>query len=236
MAIDLTLVGPDPFDWEERFAELRKWVTEFTEWREWSERWSNRREPGWFGARSRRQRPDPPSWLDHECRQAIESGSVLQQACDLLAVWKDDRATAQIRQQRVATVTEREDPRKTKWWEHVHFDLLWPMTQLRVSAYGVVGMHATINVTQRFQIFVAPGAMLMNLPTSRGTRAWTPAADWGFSYRLVDFRFPGSIRQASLHLNVATAWVFAGPEGLGRTSIDLAGFSITFARNPTPAQ
>jgi hypothetical protein len=232
---DVESVQLDAIDWTGRLEELRAWVAEFSAWQEWSDEWLNKREPGWFGARARRQKPDPPVWLDAECSQVIEAEGVLLQGCDLIDIWKDPNS-ARLRDRQVTTRLQRESPTNTRWWEHVHLDLFWPMTQLGTSAYGVVGTHVTMEVTDRFQIFVAPGAMLMNLPTKTGARRWTPATDWGFSFRIVDFQIPGYERLASLHVNVAKAWILAGSEGFARSSIDLAGFSITFAKNPPPAQ
>ena len=128
---------------------------------------------------------------------------------------------------------QREAPTKTAWWQHVHVDALWPMTQWRASVYGVVGMHATMEVSGRFQVFIAPGIILLNMPAPGGDREWKPATDWGFAFRLFDFTFPVGNRPASLHLNIARAWVFANAGGVPfDSSINLAGFSVTF--KPVP--
>jgi hypothetical protein len=229
-------VGSDPQDspdWDRRLRELREWVKEYRSWQEWNERWRGRREPGWLGPRERRVKPDPPVWLADECRDVVADGGDLYEACELLRHWQDDPATAQIRQQTQTARTQAENPTKTKWWEHIHLDLFWPMTQLGSSVYGVAGMHATIDVTRRLQVFVAPGMMMLNLPALDGTREWKAATDWGFSYRLIDFKVMGSERMASLHLNFAKAWIFGGPQpGGGRSTVDLAGFSVTFMKVP----
>jgi hypothetical protein len=88
-------------------------------------------------------------------------------------------------------------------------------------------------VAGRFQVFVAPGAILLNLPTDRGSREWRPATDWGVAYRMFDFTFPGTERRASLHINLARAWVMSGPSNVFQSSIDLAGFSVTLKRTPS---
>jgi hypothetical protein len=217
-------------EWERRLVELDQWMRDFIAWQRWSEQWRGKREPGWFGARARRQKPDPPPWLARECRDVVERDDLLAEACALLSAWEDDYATATLRGQIATARQQAEEPTKTRWWERVHIDLFWPMTQVSSSVYGVVGMHTTMELTERFQIFVAPGVMLLNLPTERGAREWKPAADWGFSYRLVDFRFPGSERVASLHVNIAKAWLFSRATRFVNTSIDLAGFSITFKK------
>jgi hypothetical protein len=228
---DIQFAMPDVVIWEHRLREVRQWITDFQKWQEWNALWRNRREPGWMGARERRVRPDPPDWLPAECHDSIvHEGNTLVTACRLLSEWKDDDGVAALRKQTAAARTQREEVHKTVWWEHVHFDALWPMTQLHGSVFGVVGMHATIEVAGRFQIFVAPGAILLNLPKDRFSREWRPATDWGIAYRMFDFTMPGTDRRASLHLNLARAWLIGGPGNLTTSSIDLAGFSVTLAR------
>ena len=92
---------------------------------------------------------------------------MLAEACRLVTEWNDDEGIALLRKEMTAARTQSEAVHKTVWWEHVHFDALWPMTQLHGSVFGVVGMHATIEVAGRFQIFVAPGAILLNVPKDR---------------------------------------------------------------------
>jgi len=125
---------------------------------------------------------------------------------------------------------QQEAPTKTLWWEHIHVDALWPMAQWGSSVLGVVGMHASVDIAGRFQVFVAPGAMVLNLPNGQ-RREWKPATDWGIGYRLFDFTFPGTERRASLNLNLAKAWVLADPIGAFPGTVDLLGFSLTFKRS-----
>jgi hypothetical protein len=61
-----------------------------------------------------------------------------------------------------------------------------------------------------------------------GAREWRPATDLGLSYRLMEVRLPGSHRQATLHLNVAKAWLLGSSESFINSSVDLAGLSMTF--------
>jgi hypothetical protein len=63
-----------------------------------------------------------------------------------------------------------------------------------------------------------------------GGREWTPATHWGFAYRLFDFKLPGTGRPATLHANVVKARVLAGQTILGKSTLDLAGFSITLKK------
>lgn len=223
--------GPVPpielTDWGQRRQELRQWVDDYAAWRKWNEKWANRAEPGWLGPRARKPRPDPPAWLPGECPAPADDEPLVIEACQSLEEWNDE-GLARVRQQAAkARVQNEAPPAHTQWWEHVHVDGLWVMTQVGSPVYGVVGMHATLDIAGRLQIFVAPGVMLMNLPSVDGTREWKPATDWGFAYRLIDFKFPGSKRIGSLHVNIAKAWVFAGPSSLLNTSINLAGLSIT---------
>ena len=228
---DILFAPPDVVTWEHRLGEVQQWIGDFQEWQEWNALWRNKREPGWLGARERRVRPDPPVWLAAECHDAIvQEGETLARACSLLSEWKDDDEVARLRQQTANARMLLEEVHKTVWWEHLHFDALWPMMQLHGSVFGVVGMHATIEVAGRFQIFVAPGAILLNLPKGASEREWRPATDWGIAWRLADFTMPGTDRRASLHLNLAKAWLLGGPGGLANTSVDLAGFSITLAK------
>jgi hypothetical protein len=213
-------------DWVQRRQELQTWVTDFTAWKKWNEKWGNRQEPGLLGPRPRKVRPDPPAWLSGECPTPVEDDPLVVEACELLADWNDE-GPSQVRQQTANARIQKEAPTHSKWWEHVHIDGLWMMTQWGSPVYGVVGMHATMDIAGRFQMFVAPGVLLMNLPSIDGTREWQPATDWGFAYRLFDFKFPGSNRRGSLHVNIAKAWVLSGPSGLFKSTVDLAGFSIT---------
>jgi hypothetical protein len=220
--------GEDASD--DRLRELQQWVHEYEKWKQWNQTWRNKREPGWLGARDRRTKPDPPTWLAAECTDAIEDQGLLVDGCRTLADWKDDDLTAALRQKSTTTRTQKEAPSKTVWWEHIHFDALWPMTQVRSNVFGVLGVHATFDVAGRFQIFAAPGAILLNLPSGKNSREWRPATDWGFAYRCFDFTLPGTERRASLHINIAKAWVMSGPMNGVPTSIDLAGFSVTLKK------
>jgi hypothetical protein len=222
---------PDASELAERVRELEKWIRDYSAWKQWADQWRNRIEPGWFSARDRRIRPDPPAWLFDACRDLIDDEGTLPDACRLLADWQDDSAAA-LRTTILTQRTQQEAPTKTTWWEHLHLDALWFMPQPHASVYGVVGIHATIEVHGRWQIFVAPGALLLNLPTVNGAREWKPATDFGMSVRLFDFTVPGARRTGVLHVNIAKAWVLGGPAGLINTSIDLVGFSVTLKKSP----
>jgi hypothetical protein len=127
-------------------------------------------------------------------------------------------------------MTDQEEPAKTTWWKNMHVDLMWPAVQWQASIYGVVGTHFATEVGGRLQVFTAPGAMLLNVPTRSGGRVWKFAANYGIGYRVMDFTLPGG-HPAELHLNLAKMWLLSDPGDLvtGRT-IDVVGFSMTFKR------
>jgi hypothetical protein len=217
----------------ERATEVQRWIEDFTEWKKWSNEWGNRRERGWFtGYRERREIPVPPAWLPARCAAMIDESDPVAAACTLLAAWTDDVGTMLARQGRETGTVQAEEPKKTVWWEHLHMDVLWPAMQWQASAYGVIGMHTAATVRGRFQIFITPGAMLLNLPTRNGNRAWKVATNYGIGYRVSDFTFPGG-RPATLHVNLAKAWVLSDiQDAVTGRSIDFVGFSIAFKQAP----
>lgn len=156
-------------------------------------------------------------------------------SCALLSQWREDVATARLRRDARLARRQHEQATRSMWYEHIHLDALWPIVSDRGSSVGIVGTHVTMDVKGRLQIFLAPGVMLLNIPGSTG-RAWAPATDWGFGYRLGRFRLPGSNASATAHLNLAKAWVFWGAAGLVNGTVDLVGLSLTFAhpRQTTP--
>lgn len=209
-----------------RIAAIRQWTREFTEWQKWYDRWKGKPEPGWLGLRERRQKPDPPAWLVDACQVQADVEGPMADACGLIQSWQEDEAAAQLKTQTLNARSQTEDDSKTTFWNHVHADALW-MTPNSSASFGAVGIHVTLKVAGRWQVFVAPGAILLNVALPDGTRAWQPATDMGFSFRLVDLTLPGK-RQGTLHLNVARAWILGGPESLLNSSVDLAGLSLTF--------
>ena len=108
-------------------------------------------------------------------------------------------------------------------------EALWAAMQSGSNPYGLFGMHVTTTVKGRFQIFIAPGVMMLNVPTSDGRRQWKPAANYGMAYSLFDFTFPGK-RPAQLHVNLAKAWLLSSGPMVTSDSGDFVGLSITFKK------
>lgn len=216
----------------ERLAAVQQWTKDYEAWKAWFATWRNRREEGWFSIRDRRPRPVPPAWLGAACAAPYDDAGPMPAACRAWRDWSRDDYQADLLAQQVAqTRTSRETLRHTIWWERIHVDALWPMTQAGSSVFGVCGLHATLHMTERLQVFLAPGAILVRLPSTDGGSTWTPATDWGFSYRVMDFRVPAVGRPGTIHLNVARVWVVGQKDAL-RVPGDmyLAGFSVSFKR------
>ena len=217
---------------QDQMTAIQRWARDYTEWKAWFAKWHNRAEPGWFGVRERRQRPNPPTALLETCPVAASADTVLVDACRLLEEWRNDDVATEIIKQQVATTRARKETEdRSVWWRHVHLDALWPMTQGTSGIYGVLGLHATMDLTGRVEIFLAPGAFLMRVPGPAGPE-WKPATDWGLSYRVTDFRMPGTGRPVTLHLNIARVWLFGQREDLAAAQSDmyLAGFSLTLRK------
>jgi hypothetical protein len=221
--------SPTPSQTAEHARELERWVREYRKWQEWRHQSLKK---GRIGLRDRKPQPQPPQWLAHHCRDSMPSpGTILFDACELLIEWNDDYATGDLRYQIAVERARREAPAKTSWWEHVHFDGFWPMMHSESRVVGMVGAHVTVAIEGRFQVFVAPGVMLLSVPTAQGTREWKPAADWGVAYRLFDFRVPLTGRPATFHVNFVRAWMLGNLGNVPfQSHVDLAGFSVTFKK------
>jgi hypothetical protein len=221
----------------DRLKEMAHFIEEYDSWKAWAEQWRNRGEPGFWGSsRKRRQPPTPPEWLADACH-LLGNDRTMADGCRAWREWSRDDYAAEVIAQQIGKVrADKEATHKTLWWEHVHIDALWPMTQAGSSAYGVAGVHTTLQITRRFQIFLAPGAIMMRLPSVDGGQRWSPATHWGFSYQLLDFRFPRTHRPSTLHLNLARVWIMGQNRLPAAGEMYLAGFSITFKRSGEPRQ
>ena len=222
-----------PSQTEQRTRELERWIRDYRKWQEWRHQSLKK---GSIALSERKPQPQPPMWVVDDCRDTLTvSETLLSQACDLLIDWNDDDVNGDLRYQAAMARTQREAPTKTTWWEHVHWDAFWPMMSSESSVIGVFGAHVTVEIEGRFQVFMTPGVILLNVPTAQGSREWKPATDWGVAYRLFDFRVPMTRRPASFHVNFVKAWMLRNIGNASfKSSVDLAGFSVTFKKKPTP--
>jgi len=218
-----------------RAQKQAEWVKEFDAWWNWYEVWANSYgkviETFTDGSTrimtiKRKPKPAPPIWLLDECQDAEGSEGILLTACQHLARWKEDLATTFIRMQANKQIADKEKSSLSRFEIFLHFDGLWFMGQSNVLVYAPAGMHVSFAVTKRFQIFLTPGMLLLNMPTDKG-RAWQPAYDWGVGYRLTTFQMPLVDRRVGLHFNFARAWIFGGPAGAVDASINMLGLSIS---------
>lgn len=120
---------------------------------------------------------------------------------------------------------EREKPRHSSFLDWLHLDALWIPATSGVSSYGLVGAHMTIADIHGANVFGPPGVMLI-LDNDGGRLRLRPALTWGASLHLLDFRTPGSGRDAQLYLNIAKCWTTGGYQG----GIDMAGLSVTWKK------
>jgi hypothetical protein len=234
---------PDEINWR----ELEQWIHDYQAWQKWAEKWLNRRQwvlhpfpyPFWKDTPSLfsyvappRIEPEPPQWLDAACLQwaaASVASTPLAEGCQLLTLWKDDYPVRRIRSQIASARAQQDTPTKTMLFEHIHFATLWTDLQAQrdYSAYGLAGVHATIDIHGRWQIYAFPGVVAVSVPNVQGERITTIGYDWGFAIRLFDLRVPYFNSPARAHLNVVKVWV---PE-VGR-KIDMVGLSLTLKKNP----
>jgi len=220
----------------DRIATVQAWTHAYEDWEHWFEQWRNRREPGWFATRSRRDAPDPPAWLPGVCASVDDGEVAMVDACQAFGRWKADAKALAEAQQIANARVAREAPHKTIWWEHIHLDALWPMTQTGSNAFGIAGVHATVEVTHRVGVFVMPGAMLLRAPSIDGHQQWVTGTDWGFSYRMFDFKLPGMHRPTTFHLNMARVWALGSTNIKASGNLYLAGVSLTFKSTPPSVQ
>jgi hypothetical protein len=215
----------------QQVALLQKWTHDYQEWRDWYLQWRNRPEPGVFSSRARRAPPAPPAWLPSICAEATEDAGPVAEACAAWREWQADDMAASVMSQQIAqTRAAVESPQKTLWWERVHVDALWPMTRAGSNAFGLVGMHTTVHLTKRFQVFLLPGFILMRAPGLDGAMHVSPATDWGFSVRLFDLRVPIVGRPGSVHLNMARVWMLGNTTMAAASETYLAGLSLSLKK------
>lgn len=216
---------------ERQLADLQRWSREYQEWKTWFAEWRNRPEPWWRKPHARRPRPAPPMWLSAACENVVDSKGPLVAECGAYREWllHDDEAVV-LAEQRDRARAELEKPQKSTWLEHVHVDALWFMAQTGSRAYGIFGMHTTVHMTSRFQVFLTPGILLMRVPSAvDGRETWSAGTDWGVSYRIAGFRMPVIDRDSMLHLNAARVWILGNRSlQMATQEVYLVGFSLTF--------
>ena len=219
----------------QQMQALEEWTQAFEKWQNWFARWHNQSEPGWFAAKGRLQKPTPPQWLPAACESPVDDSGPLARGCQLWDAWRRDEGGQSFSTQQVAQArANREVPHKTIWWEHIHLDALWPITQVGSGAFGVAGAHTTLSLTKRAEVFLTPGVLMMRVPALTGGSTWTAATDWGFSYRLGDFRMPGFGTPSTLHLNMARVWLLGQNELPLSGQLYVAGLSLTFRSGSRP--
>ncbi len=211
---------PAPLEYSQ--TQLRDWEQEYSAWLKWFQLYGNRIEYGWFSPRSRRPLPsNPPVWLADVC---VLEENFQTTTCQLYQSWKDDFASQRLRQKYAYEKIQKEKPVNTKFWEHIHLDGLWVMTQTNTSTYGLVGAHVAGNMA-RFEFFMAPGVMLVSSPGMAGSQQMQVAYDYGFGFKLFDFRSPVANKTATLHFDFVRVWLNVGA-GFEQV-VNLAGFSLT---------
>jgi len=142
---------------------------------------------------------------------------------------EDCRADAKRREEeqrrREQAAAEKERPRRSSFLRWMHLDGMWmPTSSSGSGTYGLVGAHVTVANLGRVNFFGPPGVMLLMWPGEHGDRRFQPALTWGFSIRLIDFRFPGATDNARLFANLAKCWT--GTDS--RLGLDMAGLSLTW--------
>jgi len=83
-----------------------------------------------------------------------------------------------------------------------------------------------MEVKGRLQVFVAPGVLLVSVPSLQGNRELWPATDWGASYRLFD------VGRSTVHFNFVHAWILGSKGTFVIPRVTLAGFSVSFKPRP----
>ena len=212
----------------EQVQELEQWTGDFLKWQEAVDQWLDQPvQRSWYYFLDRHPKPAAPVWLKDACT-LLAGDQQFSQGCEMLDRWDEGPLTIRARKAMAATVTGKEAPTNTVWWKHVHLDGLWSTTQSNVSAFGLFGMHMTVPVRGRMQVFVAPGILLVNVPTIYGSREVKAATDWGITYRLFD------AGRNTVNFNVVHAWMLGGGQNLVNPQMTLAGFSLSFRPRNKP--
>jgi hypothetical protein len=137
----------------------------------------------------------------------------------------DEEQRADDLERRRKERAERERPSRTSLLRWLHTDAMWTQSSTGGSMYGVVGVHLVVANVGRLHFFGPPGVMLVTEPSSGG-RMWRGKLTWGIGIHLVDFRPPGTHREARLFVNLAKAWSGSNFQ----TGSDMVGLSVTWKK------
>jgi hypothetical protein len=223
---------------EKRSEDISKWLKAYREWEKWFELWGNRvaRNASDFHVWERKERPDPPPWLEHVCRTELVFDDELASACRIVATW-DDQPMQIIRRRGSAVATSggkaADTVVKSSFFQRVHLTGLWTRAQYPgTPIYGIIGMQISVVEVGRVTL-PATGVMLVMLPDGSGGHDWKPAATLGFGFRLFDFVAPVRKKPLSLHVNVATTHILGLQDERilsGRSNVSFVGFSVSGSR------
>ncbi|MEJ0021617.1 MAG: hypothetical protein WDN47_03465 [Candidatus Doudnabacteria bacterium] len=223
---------PDPQPWIKEYKAWQKWAAEWLDRPQWVlypfpyPFWKD--EPDLFSYKSpRRIEPLPPDWLESACVESeglLAADDLLAEACKLFSDWKDGYVVQRIRRQMSATSIQNERTVKTVLYEHLHVAGLGTNMQAQPSprAYGLAGLHMTIDIHGRWQMYAFPGVLAVRVPNWDGKQIITIGYDWGFAIRLFDFEIPYFKIPGRAHVNIIKVWM---PEI--QTQVDMIGLSIT---------
>lgn len=219
----------------QKYDELAKWLKDYHAWQEWFERWGNRIARNYNNDRvwTRKERPEPPVWLENECRALLPVDGMLPTACHILRKWDEEPLLlVQRRHASVATSGGQVNDQvvKSSFFQRVHLTGLWIQARIPSSElYGIIGMQVAVVEVGRYTL-PAAGVMLVMMPDGRGGHEWKPATTLGFGFRLVDFVPPFAKKEASLHINVARTNIHGmHDERLfpGSTTFNFVGLSVS---------
>jgi hypothetical protein len=220
---------------QQRFDELAKWLRKYHEWENWFAQWGNRVARNFNSDLmwDRKERPEPPPWLDAECQSSSGVDGLLASACYILRHWDEQPLLIlQRRNSPLATsggkVTDKVV--KTSFLQRVHLSGLWVQAQYPAThAYGIVGMQVGVFEAGRFTL-PAIGVMLVMIPDGQGGHDWKPASTVGFGYRLFDFVAPLMKKEASLHFNITRTIIHGVQDERilpGMLNVNLVGLSVS---------
>jgi hypothetical protein len=226
------VLGPQ---FEQRLDELALWLRQYHAWEEWFEQWGNRvarsfsDRPIW----ERKERPEPPVWLEDTCADNFPASELLVTACSILRHWDED--PGRIVQRKRSTVvrsggTVSDKVVKTSFFQRVHLTGLWTRAQFPATAvYGIVGMQVSVIEKGRITL-PAVGVMLVMMPDGQGGHAWKPATTLGVGYRICDFVPPLTKKRASLHINIARTFIHGVSDERVLPSMNLNFFGLSISK------